>query len=40
MKSAFDNLRDNASHNVIFTRVSDKQVVKLYAQEKLIAKKN
>jgi hypothetical protein len=39
MKTAFNNLRDNANHTLDATSNGDKKVVKIYAQEALIAKK-
>ncbi|TLU64591.1 hypothetical protein FE810_10885 [Thalassotalea litorea] len=39
MRSEFDNLRLNPNHAYDTDRNGDKQVVKIYCDEKLIAKK-
>ena len=39
MKTEFDNLRLNDKHNYDSDSNGDKQVIKIYCEEKLIAKK-
>lgn len=39
MRSEFDNLRLNDAHSYTVDKNGDKQVVKIYAGEELIAKK-
>lgn len=39
MKTEFDNLRLNPSHDIVADKNGDKQVVKIYVAEQLIAKR-